>query len=262
MLAIRLSIATVTKGIEVVWRDDDGHDDEIEYFVGIDLDHLDSIPRYESVPAVWPRYEGGTNAEYRVRARTEPGPDNEVHLVVEYNEADNREIAQTFNPWWGTNRIILTRGGREGRCRWRRSDGRERTVPWRSFDLAAAAGRPRATYLRSKRYGQFRRVVLDADSGRCVLTGESTTAALEAAHLIPAKVGENDKPFNGIALRADLHRLFDAGLFTFAQDGRVVLADDGVSDDYRSLLCGGRLADDTLDRVRDTLGLAAFKERQ
>ena len=249
-------------GVEVVWRDADGHDEEIEYFSGIDVDHLDSIPRFESVPAVWPRYEGGTNVAYKVRAHTEPGPNNEVHLVVEYNEKDNPQL-RAHDIWWGTNRIILTQGNREGRCRWRRSDRTERTdISWRCFDLAAAQGRPRATYLRSRRYGQFRGVILNADGHRCVLTGESTTAALEAAHLIPAKVGENDKPFNGIALRADLHRLFDAGLFTFAEDGQVVLAADGVSGDYRTLLHGRRLADDTLHRVRDTLALPAFKDRQ
>ncbi|MDE0423212.1 MAG: HNH endonuclease [Gammaproteobacteria bacterium] len=254
----------MTIGIEVVWRDDNGHDEEIEYFSGIDVHHLDAIPRFESVPAVWPRYEGGTSVEYKVRAHAEPGPNNEVHLIVKYKAADNPEIARTFNPWWGTNRIILTHGGREGRCHWRRSDGRERTIPWRSFDLAAAQGRPRATYLRSRRYGQFRRIILAADGHRCVLTGESTPAALEAAHLIPAKLGENDKPFNGIALRADLHRLFDAGLFTFAKDGEVVLADQdiGTSGDYRSLLRDNRLPDDTLHRVRDTLALSAFKNRQ
>ena len=255
----------MTMGIEVVWRDDNGHDEEIEYFSGIDVDHLDTIPRFESVPAVWPRYEGGTSVEYKVRARTEPGPNNEVHLVVEYDEADNPEIARAYDLWWGTNRIILTHGERQGQCHWRRSDGRVRTdVPWRFFDLAAARGRPRAAYLRSQRYGQFRRIILAADDLRCVLTGESTTAALEAAHLIPAKLGENDKPFNGIALRADLHRLFDAGLFTFTKNGEVVLADEGAatSADYRSLLRGRRLPDDTLHRVRDTLALSAFKNRQ
>ncbi|MYA59936.1 MAG: HNH endonuclease [Chloroflexi bacterium] len=254
----------MTIGIEVVWRDDKGRVDEIEYFSGIDVHHLDSIPRFESVPAVWPLYKGGTSGEYKVRAHTEPGPNNEVHLVVEYNAADNPEIARMFNPWWGTNRIILTHGGREGSCLWRTSDGSERAIPWRSFDLAAAQGRPRATYLRSRRYGQFRSVILAADGHRCVLTGESTTAALEAAHLIPAKLGENDKPFNGIALRADLHRLFDAGLFTFAEDGEIVLADEdaATSRDYRSLLRHKRLPDDTLYRVRDTLALWAFKNRQ
>lgn len=249
----------MTIGIEVIW--DDG--EEIEYFSGLDVDHLDSIPRFESVPAVWPRYQGGTNVTYKVRAHTEPGPNNEVHLVVEYNKLDNPQLARAHDDLcWGTNRIILTQGN-HGSCHWRRSDGREFTdIPWRSFDLAAAKGRPRATYLRSKRYGQFRRVILDADGHRCVLTGESTTAALEAAHLIPAKYGENDKPFNGITLRADLHRLFDAGLFTFAKDGQVVLADDGASRDYRSLLRGRTLTDNTLDRVRDTLALPAFKNRQ
>ena len=261
---LRPRSAAATTGIEVVWRDDNGQV-EIEYFAGIDVDHLDSIPRFESVPAVWPLYEGGTCIEYKVRARTEPGPSNRVHLVVEYHEADNPELARAHDLWWGTNRIILTPGERQGHCHWRRSDGRERTdIRWTSFDLAAAQGRPRAAYLRSRRYGQFRCIILAADGRRCVLTGESTTASLEAAHLVPAKLGENDKPFNGIALRADLHRLFDAGLFTFAEDGEVVLPNEGApaSGYYRSLLRGRRLPDRTLRRVRDTLALSAFKNRQ
>ena len=78
----------------------------------------------------------------------------------------------------------------------------------------------RPTYRGSKREAWFRSVILQCDECRCVLTGEATQNALEAAHLIPAAKGQNDVPSNGITLRADLHRLFDAGLFTFDADGR------------------------------------------
>lgn len=222
----------MTKGIQVVWPDANDRIDEIEYFGGIDVDNLDRIPAFSSVPTYWPRYEGGTAVDYNVHSRHQPGPDGQVHLIVEYNPADNPELAD-FEPW-GTNTIILVPGCREGVCHWCRLDGTKRNdITWQAFDIAATNERPLASYLRSRRHAGFRKAVLSRDDNRCAITGEATPQALEAAHLVPARDGENDVPTNGVALRADLHRLFDAGLFTFGPDGRVVLADDnaGISDD-------------------------------
>ena len=87
--------------------------------------------------------------------------------------------------------------------------------------------------------------------------------ALEAAHLVPARNGENDMPFNGIALRADLHALFDGSLCTFRENGRVALAapSSRLSAAYRRLLRNKRLPDATLQRVRTTLSLPEFRAR-
>lgn len=253
----------MAKGIQVTWRDEDGVY-EVEYFDGIDVEDLDSIPAFTTVLSDWPRHNGGTGVRYNVRTNREPGSKREVHLLVEYREADNPEL-RSFNYGWGTNRIILVPGSREGHCRWSRSDGTElKNVPWTAFNVAAAHQRPRASYLRSRRYSRFRSIVLSHDSHRCALTGDTTVQALEVAHLIPAREGENDIPSNGIALRADLHRLFDAGLFTFDPYGRAVLArrDDGVSDAYRRLLRNARLRATTHDRVRTTLAAPEFRHRK
>ena len=74
--------------------------------------------------------------------------------------------------------------------------------------------------------------------------------ALEAAHLVPARNGENDMPFNGIALRADLHALFDGSLCTFRENGRVALAapSSRLSAAYRRLLRNKRLLAEALDQ--------------
>ncbi len=53
--------------------------------------------------------------------------------------------------------------------------------------------------------------------GACVITGEMTPAALEAAHIKPSYAGGADTMDNVLLLRADLHRLFDAGLLTIAR---------------------------------------------
>ena len=255
----------MAKGIQVIWRDDANTVFEIEYFDGIDVDDLDNIPAVSSVSADWPSYNGGTGVRYKVRAQHEPGPDDELHLVVEYHAAENPELAGSYNHGWGTNRIVLVPGSQNGRCRWLASDGTERNdVPWRAFDVTAANQRPLAKYIRSQRYSQFRSIVLSHDGHRCALTGDPTVQALEVAHLIPARYGENDVPSNGIALRADLHRLFDAGLFTFAPDGRVVLADHDprVSDVYDRLLRNAELRSETFERVRGTLAERQFRNRK
>ena len=50
----------MTTGIRVIWPDDGGGIDEIEYFYGIDVNELDDIPEFIKVPAFWPQYRGGT----------------------------------------------------------------------------------------------------------------------------------------------------------------------------------------------------------
>ncbi len=60
--------------------------------------------------------------------------------------------------------------------------------------------------------GSFRVAVTEAYRRRCAITGESTLLALEAAHIVPySEEGAHEVP-NGLLLRADFHRLFDAGL--------------------------------------------------
>ena len=255
----------MAKGIKVIWRDEAKAIFEVEYFDGIDVDDLDNIPPFSSVAADWPQYKRGTGVRYNVRTKCEPGSGGEVHLIVEYRDRDNPELADGYNHGWGENRIILMPGSREGRCRWRPSDETERyDVPWEAFDLAATNQRPLAPYLRSRRYARFRSIILSHDDHRCALTGETTYQALEAAHLIPARNGENDIPSNGIALRADLHRVFDAGLFTFDPDGSVVLTDHHrkLSDDYHNLLRQAELRGATFERVRTTLAAPQFRLRK
>ena len=66
--------------------------------------------------------------------------------------------------------------------------------------------------------GAFRVAVTEAYRRRCAITGESTLLALEAAHIVPySEEGTHEVP-NGLLLRADFHRLFDAGLVSVTPD--------------------------------------------
>ncbi len=73
------------------------------------------------------------------------------------------------------------------------------------------------------RLGQssFRVLVTDAYQRRCAITGESTLMALEAAHIVPYSGEGGHDVRNGLLLRADFHRLFDAGLVGVTPDLRV-----------------------------------------
>jgi len=86
----------------------------------------------------------------------------------------------------------------------------------------------------------------------CVLTAEKEASALEAAHIVPVKAGGHEVVENAILLRADLHRLFDAGLFWFKLSGgeAVVRHSKGLSDGYAKVLTGARLPESTFDRVK------------
>ena len=254
----------MTKGIRVIWPDENGDIDEIEYFDAIDVDNLDSIRAFSSVRADWPRYKGGTNVEYTIAVKFRRPRDGEVHVVVDYRETKNPKLAERYDIHWGTNTILLKQGYRTGHCRWLRLGARRpEKVRWEASGLGENQDRPLDRYWKSRRYTQFRKIILAADSHSCVITGEHTLEALEAAHLVPAKNGENDISCNGITLRADLHRLFDAGLFTFAESGRVMIrAPKSPSfDAYRQLLRNRKLPSPTLARVKGTLAFPQFRER-
>jgi hypothetical protein len=70
----------------------------------------------------------------------------------------------------------------------------------------------------------FRRRVFELCGGKCVISGESLSSTLEAAHLRSVEEGGSDHHSNGIVLRADLHRLFDDGHLRVDAEGKVHLS--------------------------------------
>ena len=87
----------MTKGVRVNWRPAaDGKRkaaaNEIEWFCGIDVNHLDHAPEFTTVPVLWPHYEGGTPAYTRVNAHYERQVSGEVRLVVKYDPENNPEL--------------------------------------------------------------------------------------------------------------------------------------------------------------------------
>ena len=72
--------------------------------------------------------------------------------------------------------------------------------------------------------GTFRVAVTGAYGGACAVSREHSLPVLEAAHIRPyGEDGSHDVP-NGLLLRADIHRLFDAGYVTVTPDHRFVVS--------------------------------------
>ena len=68
--------------------------------------------------------------------------------------------------------------------------------------------------------GAFRVRVLDAYGRRCAITGERTLPVLDAAHIQSYLGPASNHIQNGLALRADIHRLFDIGYVTVTPEYR------------------------------------------
>jgi hypothetical protein len=88
----------------------------------------------------------------------------------------------------------------------------------------------KATYefvqrLKRDRQPQFRDSVLKAYGRKCAITDCGTEESLEAAHINRFSDSYDDDVTNGILLRADLHRLLDAGLLKFTSNGDRLIAD-------------------------------------
>ncbi|MDI9855233.1 HNH endonuclease [Comamonas sp. 17RB] len=84
-----------------------------------------------------------------------------------------------------------------------------------SFDPSSVVdSRDRVTAEIVRRRGQpaFRKALMDAYGGACVITGCNLPAVLEAAHVHPYKGDDTNVVSNGLLLRADIHTLFDLGL--------------------------------------------------
>ena len=69
--------------------------------------------------------------------------------------------------------------------------------------------------------GTFRVLVRDNCQRRCAVTGEKALPALDAAPSVPQGQHRLD---NGLLLRTDVHRLYDAGDVTVTPDGRFLVS--------------------------------------
>ncbi len=104
-------------------------------------------------------------------------------------------------------------------------------APTAQFELVPPEKIRRRKFSAKKRKGQadFTRKILMAYNKRCAITSETCLETLQAAHIQSYVNERSNHVQNGLCLRADLHQLFDNGLFTVNLDSTV-----GVSSQLRS----------------------------
>lgn len=86
--------------------------------------------------------------------------------------------------------------------------------------------------------GVFRDRLIDAWEGCCSVTGTSVLPALVASHIKPWLHSSNEErldPNNGLLLVGTLDRLFDQGLITFEEDGRIHIGESIPESEYGAL---------------------------
>jgi len=87
---------------------------------------------------------------------------------------------------------------------------------------------------------KFRQMVLEAYNYTCAVTGTNDERSLEAAHIRPYQGPLSNDVRNGICMRADIHRLYDAGLIDISGDYKIWV-DKSVKDRRYSVLDGQTL---------------------
>ncbi len=112
-----------------------------------------------------------------------------------------------------------------------------------SLALANAVRRERIqTVVCRPAQAKFRKDVFAASRGACLLTGETVTAVLEAAHIKPFSSNGPDVAENGLCLRSDIHQLYDSSLLRIGEGGEIKLLDEAMNSPSYSIVHGRRIA--------------------
>lgn len=95
-----------------------------------------------------------------------------------------------------------------------------------AFEPFQQARREKTTSSRLARPQQrkFQREVMKSCGGHCVLTGEAIAEVLVAAHIWPVEENGSDHHSNGLALRSDVHILYDNHDIRICGNGDVILS--------------------------------------
>jgi HNH endonuclease len=145
-------------------------------------------------------------------------------VISEYRRPPEWATSAGWEYVKGRLTISLSRAGVPETVAWTRDGSREVSTlepgkEWQYFasEVQVATPEPRGRIQVEKidrPLQALMRKMLLATQGRCVISGCEVECCLEAAHLLPVKNGGKETPENMVLLRADLHRLYDAGLLS------------------------------------------------
>ena len=164
-------------------------------------EEFNTTQQFEEDEGIWIEFNVTTKIVNR-------GP-NTIRLSIEYREGDNQHLFVDYGYGeddliWGTHVLTLKRGENSGSSVWNGEEG-----PGWMIEQIKGSHRKVTTTKLQRDQAKFRKILL-AEDKRCAASGESCPTVLEAAHIVPVKCGGQEVLSNGILLRADLHRLYDA----------------------------------------------------
>lgn len=194
----------------------------------------------------------GVVQRYNVTSVIKPVDQGRFRLIITYDDSANLQLARLPNSesLWGTSTIDLDATSQHGYAKWvgKYTDEYDGQTTWERIDSGLTESKRRKYVSQLQRQQQLLRAALIATDGACALTGEECSDVLDAAHIIPAYRGGREVIENALLLRADLHRLFDAGHFSFDGKGRV-RANQTLPLNYHPVLRGRTLPSHVFERI-------------
>jgi len=183
--------------------------------------------------------------------------ENGDHRLTLTYRRENQDVVLGLDYIWGMTTIVLSSNllaadiaFRADEKRWRNSDVRH----YQDYAIRLISGARTIVSEVSVRCGQGAfRAALFKQTQRCEITGDSVREMLDAAHINAVADNSINDPSNGLLLRADFHRLYDAGYFWIDMDGCFHMRPEMPESHGRILKDMERLGDATLARVRDAL---------
>jgi len=230
----------------------------------LSLADLGSVPaKIESID-VWTDNDVESRVPYSAKASSSRNR-GVVTLCLTYEEAGQSNQLARSEGRWGKTVLKLNLSNRSGTADWLDRDDSQWNVQGRPVEVLGL-GKP-VTKLRKEvsvivkvrpKQRELRDALLASDE-RCALSGESERSAVEAAHIVPVKAGGCEVIENAILLRADLHRLFDAGAiwFNVSSQEATLGHSPGLSATYRKMLANKKLSSGVFARVYRALGMRA-----
>ena len=235
----------IADGIVIHWH-------KADEYLDINLDDPNNLRNITSALDWWRKEKVWT--KYNVKSRINRLSNGSVQIIIDYDKDHNKHL-DSDEYFWGTSTITLTRGKEIGNAVWKGYDNKkyDGQAEWERIKTGLIEPKKRQKITKLQREQAKFRSALLACENHCVLTMEQTSDALEAAHIIPCKDGGTEVVQNGIILRADIHRLYDAGKFFIDPSGAVVNINDDLSEMYKKILNEACLPKDTIKRIQEAL---------
>lgn len=234
----------ISKGILIPWE----YSDE---YIEIDFTTINKTLNISSTIEWWRKEKRWVKYTTASNIRIE---DNIIEICIMYDQDNNRHLVAD-DVCWGKSIIRINTDTLSGTAEWiDATDGDENDgeVTWELIDVPLVGEKVRESVTRIQRNQAIFRAALITLDKCCTITGEETKDVLEAAHIIPASQGGAEVIENGILLRADIHRLYDANLFSINVNGKIEVKQE-LEGTYKDLLSNSRLREETLMRIQRAL---------